>query len=551
MKFSELWELSGKVYNEIVFQSSFSLRMGGTLPQTGKVEKNIADLVRGIRMGVWINKIIMAFFIGFIGISTLFSGTLVEFDRELAIVSSVSTTLSIILFMMAFMGLQVTTSFVSSRVSDFLIPLSISRSDVSKIFLICFIRIFDLPLLVAALFIPVSYAFLYGSILGSLVILLSVIVTEVFALTLAVLLALSFYSRVIKGGGRSKWKTFMRILYMAMWTVATFIVYVSMSFVTQMSILVKTISQYFSFLLSLSYPFSLGFLVSFTTMFRMSDPYVLALSLGSSLVYFALATYSSRWLVRKIVGIGSTNIVVAGGGKVVDTFIKPGPPWLGTVKKDFKIATRSPSYFGLLIMPVIQSAILSFSLVPLLSNLDGVPSGTLPPAFLFFLGMPIFMTLILPPSLLGTESIAYSYVGSLPLSKKILILAKTIISSIIYLISLLPLIMVILLNAPSFIIFFMAFAGFQILSVVASIIFELMFVSKFFGKDISSANLYLKLYLYLVPMIAAFIIAMIPVIVYFIAQFLALSNVLSLICSFSVSSLEFVTLSLILIKKYG
>ncbi|MEM2087595.1 MAG: hypothetical protein QXF52_02835 [Thermoproteota archaeon] len=296
---SELWKLSKKVYREIVFQSIFSLRAGGTLPQGGDIEKNTYRFVKNAEINTMISKALMVFFIVFLGGFTSFLGGVVKVDKELASICGVSTMLSSILFMITFMGLQVATSLVSTKVADFLIPLPVSKKDVSKIILMCFIRIFDIPLVAAALIVPILYGVSYYSILGALTVLLGIIITEIFALALAVFLAISFYSKVIRGGGKSAWRMFMRIIYMLIWVVPTFLMYAITSFATQMLNLMGILTQSFSYLLASLYPFSLGFLVSFATFFNVSDSKILILSVGSSLIYFTLAAYSFRWLLKK------------------------------------------------------------------------------------------------------------------------------------------------------------------------------------------------------------------------------------------------------------
>ncbi len=97
MNTSELWRLSKKVYREIVFQSFFSLRIGGTLPQGGDTEKNIVTLVKNAEMNTMISKIMKAFLIGVTGVFIFFSGVLFEIDVKLAAACRVSTMLSMIL----------------------------------------------------------------------------------------------------------------------------------------------------------------------------------------------------------------------------------------------------------------------------------------------------------------------------------------------------------------------------------------------------------------------------------------------------------------------
>jgi len=544
MNTSELWRLSKKVYREIVFQSYFSLRAGGTLPQAGDAEKNIATLVRSAEWNAMLSKSIMALFIGVIGVFTFFSGVLLEMDRGLAAACGVSSMLIIILFIMVFMGLQVATSFVSSRIAEFLIPLPVSSRDVSKILLMCFVRIFDVPLIAAVLITPIAYGASYGSIPGALTVLLSVVITEVFALAIAVFLALSFYSKVVRGGGGSALRTLMRLFYMLLWTIPMFLMYMVMSFATQMVNLVKTLSQGLSYLLTFLYPFSLGFLASLATFFEIDDPGVAVLSVGSSLIYIAMAAYALKWLVKRVVGIGFRSLTAGNEVKVKEISINPGSPWLGVLKKDLRIASRSPSYFSVLMMPVIQVVIFSLSFSSFYSGVGGAPVEFLP---LFIISL--LMVLILPPSLLNIESVAYSYVGSLPLRRRTLILAKTILSSTVYLLSLLILLVVTMVRAPGLVYVFALFGGVFTLSVVASIIFETLLLSRMFGQTIQAGNLYLKLHYYILPWILGFIVALIPVLAYFIILLLTASFFLGMLSLTIVSTLEFSIALLLLVKK--
>jgi hypothetical protein len=78
-------------------------------------------------------------------------------SKELMIVGSVGTFMAIVLFLISFMGLQISTSFVSSKVVEVLSPLPLSSRDVSNIIFLCFLRIFDIPLLTAIVTPLIAY----------------------------------------------------------------------------------------------------------------------------------------------------------------------------------------------------------------------------------------------------------------------------------------------------------------------------------------------------------------------------------------------------------
>jgi predicted permease len=547
MELLELWRLSKKVYKEIVFQSVFSLRTSGAVPWGGDAEKSINTLVKNAETNTKVSKYMTAFFIGFIGVFIMFAGPTIEVEREMASIYSVSTILGMVLFIIAFMGIQVATSFVSSRIADLLIAFPVSRRDVSKIILMCFIRIFDIPLIASTVIIPLAYGISYNSVSGAVTTLLSIIVTEIFALTLAVFLALFFYSKVMRGGGKSKWSTFMRLIYMLVWIVPTFLAYSIMSMAPQAIILMKTLAQNASYTFSLLYPFSFGFLVSFMTFFNVSDPKILILSLGSSLIYIVLAAYFFKWLIRRIVKIGAGEILLVSRGEVKDIFISPRSPWLGILKKDLMIASRSPSYFSILAMPVIQAVIFGFSTRSIYA------SGEAPPVLSLFTFLPLLimtsvMISFLPSTLLAIEGTAHSYVGSLPLKKKSLFFAKTILSLSSYLVSLFILLMIILATAPTLASIFILLGGIYIFPVFSSIVFEMMVIFKMSGGMLPSGNLYSRPISYLLPIAISSVATVIPVIAYFAIMVLTLSEVLSIIGLVTISILEFAIALMFLLR---
>jgi predicted permease len=540
--------LSKKVYGEIAFQSVFSLRAGETLPQTVNFEENIRKLAKSAELNIVLSKIIMTFFICFTGAFTFLSGVLSGIDKSLAVICGVSTVLSIVLLMIVFMGLQITTAFVSSRISEILIPIPISRKDVSKILLMCFVRMFDIPLVTATLAIPIVYGISYRSISGALAVLLSIVATEVFALTITVLLAFFFYSKVVRGGGKSTWRTLIRLFYMLVWIIPMLFMYMVPSLATYIVNLIKNMTQSFSYLLTLLYPFSLGSLASLATFFNISDLHTTAFSLGSSIIYLALAVYSLKWLVKRVVGLGFGSIAAGSRIEVKEVSISPTAPWRGVIKKDLRIASRSPSYFSVLLMPIIQIVIFSFSF----SSIYSVEANTNFESMLFIsltmFMFSFFMVLLLPPMLLSIESMAYSYVGSLPLSKKTVITAKTILSLTMYLASVLVMLLIVALRAPVLVPAFATIGGISVFSIAASIIVEILFLSRLFGRSIPP-NIYSKLYVNILLLVIGLVIVSIPVIAYFATLFLTSSSILSTISLTASSILEFLVALLLLVRN--
>lgn len=217
--FSKLWKISGTVYKEICFQSVFSLRLGAAFPRMD--EARIEKIVSQTRASMAINKILITIFVAILGIMPLGYWSIFVRDlnlpEEFAIASSVSVYLASLLFLLIMLGLQVTTSLMSTKAFEVLGALPVSRKEVSRIALLSFLRTFDIPMAAGLIIFPVAFTFFIGSILGGLAALFAVGITEAFSLALTLFLAKFFYSKIATSGGASKYQMTMRFIYILVW----------------------------------------------------------------------------------------------------------------------------------------------------------------------------------------------------------------------------------------------------------------------------------------------------------------------------------------------
>lgn len=515
MKFSEAWRLSGKVYKEVTFQSIFSLRAGSGLPQRGKMD--IKQLVNSARTSTLISKLITTVFIGVFGSTVFLPLTVASVSpRELTIMGSVSAFLAVVLFLIAFMGLQVSTSFVSSKAIDVLNPLPLSKRDISNIVFLCFIRIFDLPLTAAVGVFLVVYFLVGGSVLGGLISIVAIVATEIFALTLTINSAKFFYSRVRGGGGKSAWQTFLRFVFTFFWILPTFIAYLLISFSGEIVQAFASLTQNFVSILQflvLIYPFSFGFLVSYATYLHVVDYSILGLSVASTILYLAVAYYCLRWVTRTVRNLGAGAIVKVSKELVKDTIIRPQIPWLGIIRKDLRVASRAPSYASLFLLPAMQTVILAISFSSItdvgLSAALGILTGI------------SMITLLLPPTLLSIEGLASAYTRSLPMKKRTLISAKTLLSTVTYVISLVVLSIVAVYAGRDFS-FVLTFGTIHTFAIAAAVMLELTILTdKFWKEGFAVGNIYSRLSTYVLIFIPGFAVVLVPMIVAVVTFFLA------------------------------
>lgn len=540
MKLSELWRISRTIYKETSFQSIFSLRSGGLLPQ--RTNSDIKRLVRNAELNTMISKIIMSVFIAVFGIMVFFPFGLrssnLQVSEEMTVVGTVSAFLAVLMFLIVIMGLQVSTSFFSSKAVDFLSTLPLSKRDVSTVALLCFLRIFDLPLLLAVAGFPVAYVFFRHSVLGGLAALLSIGVTEVFALALTTGLAKFFYARIAGSSGRSKWKAFLRLVLMLVWILPSFGAYIVINFWMEIIQFFASFTQTIfalSYVIVVLYPFSYGFLVSYATFIHGFSYISLAFAVVSSLSYFVFAVYLVKWVGGTIRSIGAGGVFAASKEMVKDTLIQPLSPWLGIIRKDLRIASRAPSYASIFLLPAIQTVILVFSFS--WSGELGL-AGTLG----FLTGMS-FMTVLIPPTLFSIEGLASAYTRSLPLKKRTLILSKTFLATLTYILSLLVIfITASFLEKNSFPI--LTFGAVHILAVASANMLEILLLAeKFWKEGFALGNIFARLSTYILILIPGMIIIFMPIFAAIVAALFYQNLVLQVF--FVVGCLEFLSIAAI------
>jgi len=543
VKFRELWRVSSTVTKEVSFQSVFSTRAGSSLPRRGST--GVAQLVRNAKYNMWISKVLTTIFIcafGFVMFipqlgQTVFLGT----SKEFTIIASVSTFLAAVLFFIVFMGLQVATSLVSSKIADTLSPLPLSKKQVSNVIFLCLIRIFDLPLLAALVVLPTAYLMIGGSIAGGSISVVATIVTEIFALALTIGLARFFYSKVAGGGGRSKWKTVTRFLFMLVWMVPAFGTYFVINFA---EVILKSFASFTQVLgpsmelLVLVFPFSFGFLVSYVSNLQAASIPTLALSTMSSVLYVVFAFYCFRWVTTTIRRIGTGRIVGAVREAVKDTIIRPRRPWLGIIRKDLAIASRSPSYAVLFLLPALQVAVLAVSFSSFEAGFvvtTGVLTGI------------SMTTLVLPPTMFSIEGLASSYTRSLPLRKRTLILAKTLLAVFIYSLSVIALLTIALFVKRDFTSQIL-FGALYLFSIAAASMLELTILARKFWKEgFALGNVYARLSTFMLILVPGYALAWAPMIAAFVAYVLAESFVLPVFLGVALA--EFIAMSLIVYRQ--
>lgn len=515
--FSKLWRISGTVYREICFQSVFSLRLGAAFPRID--EARIEKLVSQTRVSMAVNKVLITVFIAAQGIMPLGYWPMFVRDlnipEEFAVASSVSVYLASLLFLLIMLGIQVTTSLMSTKAFEVLSTLPLSRKEISKIALLSFLRTFDIPLTAGLIIFPVAFTVIMGSVSGGLTALLAAGMTEAYSLALTLFLAKFFYSKIATSGGTSKYHMVLRFIYILVWVLPSFGIYFIMNFATDiMQFFASSITHFSSaqtYLLAPVYPFTLGFLISSATFPHKINSTILALSTISSLGYLALAFSGLKYAGSTIRRVCMGTAITATRSVVKDITIRPRPSWLGVIVKDLRVASRSPAYASILVLPAIQTVIIIISFLRAHIDLNAIT------IFGFLIGVS-FIALIVAPVLFSTETLASAYTRSLPLKRKTVLAAKASLTVMIYLSSI-TVLSLIALYLKKDVVSVLTFGLTHALSIAAaSIVQLLLLIRKFWREESAMSNIYANIYVFVAVLIPGLTICMAPLLVGMVTQ---------------------------------
>jgi hypothetical protein len=482
----ELWRISGFVYREVAYQLVYMQRSGSRLPQA----EDAGNLAKGATSYMLMNKVLAAGLLSAMGVFTAFLGVPEGGGAAFGFAAFLATLLAYTLFFF----LQPMTSFVSVKVAELLAPLPLSKSEASAVALLAFVKLFDVAIVAVAIVVPAAYAVVYRSPLAWLIALLGVAVTCVFALAAAFALAHAFYTKVVRGGGGSAGAALLRTLGMLAWVFAAVLPYLLSSLIAGLAQALAGAEELLreAGLGQLLYPLPFAHLLAFAIGQAAAPPAFPALAAAG---YAAAAYAASKWLVHRVLEVctGGLPPALAAGPLA----LKTTHPWLAVVKKDLRLASRSPTHAFTVFAPIAYGVYLAVTWASEWASALGIATFTLASAI----------------ALLSTEALAEQATGSLPLTRRLLVSSKISLAAGVYLLSTgaaaaaaaaggkpaLPLALLGLAYAPA---------------VAASAIILSLLAFRLSEGGAPPGDLYSRLARNLFPLIAGFLLLLIPAAVY-------------------------------------
>ncbi len=440
MGWREARALARVAFTELTLQAIYAFRQGNPVPPAEG-----ARLVSRSRRRVAQSKALVA---GLLALLTLGGGALLRTTsaERAAFVSAqlpaglfnaavVAAILSLDTALLWWTGLQALPTLLTSQVVEVLEPLPIDPRTLRRVAGILYFRLFDAPAVVVAVGTPLAVAWALGPIAG-----LGAVPGALSAVLLALALSLvtgRFFVRRVQGSGGGGGRTVVRWLYLLLWIVPAFGI---LGFVTLTPIYFVLLAHLAAggglsaeAFAALVYPFPLAALPALIEGGPAGlglAPALAELLVAAAIAYAALALWALVWLSRSVVRLGEAPAELARGAVTVVRAIVPQRPALAVLTKDLRIASRTPGYAFLILLPLLDS--LALGLVSVLG-----PSGAPAARGIAFgaVSSSALLATFFGPAFFALEVLAHSYARTLPLSSRSVVLGKSALVVGIYLAS--------------------------------------------------------------------------------------------------------------------
>jgi hypothetical protein len=441
MGWREAWRLGGVAFGELSFQAVYAFRQGNVVPSTSSRELVPKGRSRVNQSKAVVSSMLALLAVGaaaFLHEGARFSTLLFGYAVPSTILDTGVLTglLTLDAAFLWWTGLQVLPTLLSSAVLPVLETLPVDATTFRRAAAILYLRLFDLPIATVLLVTPVAIGLGLGLAAGFAIV-PGVIASVVFALALSLVTGRFFVHRIqgARGGGGG---SVVRWGLLLLWLLPSFAI---LGFVTAgfrfLFFLVGVAGHHGAFLLrDLIYgaypvPFALLAGVAAHGTAGAGLDTGAAVSVALAIVgYLALVGWSIAWLFREIRELGHLPTVPSAAGPATTYELKPQPAAWAVLTKDLRIASRTPGYAFLLLLPILDAVALGLLTVidaPRAAAARGLALGTVTAAAL--------LATFFGPAFFAIEVLAYSYGRTLPLRDRSVVLGKASLIALIFLIA--------------------------------------------------------------------------------------------------------------------
>ncbi|HYB63553.1 MAG TPA: hypothetical protein VEE86_03920 [Thermoplasmata archaeon] len=437
MGWREAARLADVAFVEVALQATYAFRQGNPVPSTDG-HRMVARAQRRVAQ----SKVLIA---GLLGLLTLGSSVLLRASAsqraQLAPVAMppglfqtavLTGLLGLDVVLLWWNGLQALPTVLSSSAVAVLEPLPVDRPTLRKVAFLLYLRLFDVPAVVVLVLTPVAVGLALGLAAG-LATVPAGVSAVVFALTLSLLTGRFFVRRVQGargGGGRSV----VRWAYLLLWLLPAFgllaFVIASPPFFRAVASLTSPHVARSAELLAAAYPFALAILPPYVAGGAGAlgvPPAVRAVAVLWSGVYLVVAAYAVLWLYGSVAEFGKLPAMPTVAGTASTCELRPQRPAWAVLTKDLRLASRTPGYAFLILLPLLDAlalGLVTYAGAPGSSAARGVALAAVSAAAL--------LATFFGPAFFALEVVAQSYGRTLPLTIRSMALGKVTLIGGIY-----------------------------------------------------------------------------------------------------------------------
>jgi hypothetical protein len=438
MGWREAARLSTVAFTEVALQATYAFRQGNPVPP-GDGRKLVARARRRVAQ----SKALIAGLLGLLilgAAALLAAGPTVRNDllpvplpTGLYQAGVLTGLIGLEVALLWWTGLQALPTLLGSSAVAVLEPLPIDRATLRRTAVLVYLRLFDVPAAVVLVATPLFVGVALGPAAG-LAVVPATGSAVVFALALALLTGRFFVRRVqgSRGGGGS---TAVRWAYLVLWLLPAFgllaFVTASPPFFRAIAALAVVPTQASAVALTLVYPLSLAFWPPYAAggSAALGVPFGIRLAaVGATVAYVVLAGYAAVWLYRAVADVGDVPPAAPAPGGRSPLVLRPQRPALAVLTKDLRLASRTPGYAFLILLPLLDAVALGLVTY---AGAAGRPEARA--IALGAVSAAALLATFFGPAFFALEVIAQSYGRTLPLAPRSMALGKVALVAAIYL----------------------------------------------------------------------------------------------------------------------
>ncbi|HYA10208.1 MAG TPA: hypothetical protein VEH10_00830 [Thermoplasmata archaeon] len=430
--------LADVAFAEVALQATYAFRQGNPVPPSdGKL------LVARSRRRVTQSKVLIAGLLGLLALGASLLMRLSASQRAPLVPVAIPAGLfqagiltgltGLEVALLWWNGLQALPTVLSSSAIGVLEPLPIDRTTLRRVALLVYLRLFDVPAGTVLVATPLFVGLALGPAAGLATVPASTSAV-VFALALSLVTGRFFVRRVqgARGGGGG---ALVRWLYLLLWLLPAFgllaFVTASPPFFRVLAGLASAHLSRASELLVAVYPLALAVWPPYVAGGGASlgvPAAVPAIAAVWSALYLGLAAYAAAWLYGAVAEFGRVPPTAATAGAGSSFVLRPQAPAWAVLTKDLRLASRTPGYAFLILLPLLDAVALglvTYAGAPGTSAARGVAVGAVSAAAL--------LATFFGPAFFALEVVAQSYGRTLPLTTRSMAAGKVALIAGIYL----------------------------------------------------------------------------------------------------------------------